>query len=38
MFYDATYILVIIGAIICMIASANVQSAYRKYAKVASLM
>ena len=38
MFYDATYILVIIGAIICMIASANVQSTYRKYAKVASLM
>ncbi len=38
MFYDATYFLVIIGAIICMIASANVQSTYRKYAKVASLM
>lgn len=38
MFYDVTYILVIIGAIICMIASANVQSTYRKYAKEASLM
>ena len=36
MFYDATYILVIIGAVICMAASANVNNTYSKYAKVRS--
>ena len=36
MFFDPTYILVIIGAIICMIASANVKSTYSKYSKVRS--
>lgn len=36
MFFDPTYILVIIGAVICMIASANVKSTYNKYSKVRS--
>ncbi|MCR5272826.1 MAG: zinc metallopeptidase [Lachnospiraceae bacterium] len=35
-YYDWTYILVIIGAIICMIASARVKSTYSKYARVRS--
>lgn len=33
-YYDPTYILVFIGAIICMVASSRVNSTYRKYAKV----
>ena len=33
-FYSTSYILVIIGAIICLIASARVKSAYKKYEKV----
>ena len=33
-YYDPTYILVFIGAIICMVASTRVTSTYRKYAKV----
>ena len=32
MFWDSTYILVLIGAVICMIASANVKSTYKRYA------
>ncbi|MBP3678635.1 MAG: zinc metallopeptidase [Agathobacter sp.] len=36
-FYDWTYILVLIGAVICMIASANVNSTYRKYAQHKSM-
>ena len=36
-FYDYTYFLVMIGAIICMIASANVKSTYRKYAAYRSM-
>lgn len=38
MFYgiDYTYILVIIGAVICLIASINVKSTFRRYSKVAS--
>ena len=36
MFYDATYLLVAIGAIICMIASARVKAVYSKYSKVRS--
>ncbi|MBQ9511701.1 MAG: zinc metallopeptidase [Lachnospiraceae bacterium] len=36
MYYDMTYILVIIAAIISMIASARVKSTYAKYARVAS--
>lgn len=35
-YFDPTYILVIIGAIICIAASAQVQSTYRKYAQVAA--
>ena len=35
-YYDWTYFLVIIGAVICMIASSNVKSTYNKYAKVRS--
>ena len=30
-FYDSTYILVLIGALICIAASMNVQSTYRRY-------
>ncbi len=33
MFYDTTYILVIIGGILCLIASANVNRTYSKYKK-----
>lgn len=33
-YYDPTYILVLIGAILCIAASARVNSTYRKYAKV----
>ena len=36
LFWDSTYILVLIGAVICMIASANVKSTYNKYAKYRS--
>lgn len=34
--YDPTYILVLIGAIICMIASAKVNSTYKKYSRIRS--
>jgi len=37
MFFDPTYILVLIGAVICMIASANVKSTYSKYAAYRSM-
>lgn len=33
-YYDSTYILVLIGAVICMIASANVSRTYSKYSRV----
>ena len=36
LFWDSTYILVLIGAVICMIASANVKSTYNKYARYRS--
>lgn len=36
-FWDPTYLLVAIGAVICMIASARVKSTYRKYAKYRSM-
>ncbi|NBJ93770.1 zinc metallopeptidase [Parablautia muri] len=36
MFYDPTYILVIIGAVLCIAASSRVNSTYRKYSKVRS--
>ena len=35
--WDPTYILVLIGAIISMIASANVKSTYNKYSRVRSM-
>ncbi len=35
-YFDWTYVLVIIGAVICMAASAQVQSVYRRYATVRS--
>ncbi|MCQ2519643.1 MAG: zinc metallopeptidase [Lachnospiraceae bacterium] len=37
MYLDPTYILVIIGAIICMIASANMNATYRKYSNVGNM-
>lgn len=37
MYFDVTYILVLIGAIICMIASANVKSTYSKYSTYRSM-
>lgn len=37
MFFDWTYILVLIGAVICMIASSNVKSTYKKYAQYRSM-
>lgn len=37
MYFDPTYILVIIGAIICMIASANMNATYRKYSNVGNM-
>ena len=36
MFYDSTYILVLIGAIICMAASAKVKNAFSQYSRVRS--
>lgn len=36
-YFDPTYMLVLIGAVICMIASANVKSTYRKYAQYRSM-
>lgn len=36
-YWDSTYILVLIGAVISMIASARVKSTYSKYAKVRSM-
>ncbi len=35
-FYDPTYILVLIGAILCIFASSRVNSTYAKYAKIRS--
>ncbi|WP_044958787.1 zinc metallopeptidase [Butyrivibrio sp. WCD2001] len=37
MMFDATYILVLIGALLCIIASAMVKSTYNKYAKIRSM-
>lgn len=36
-FWDPTYFLIIIGAVICLIASARVKSTFAKYAKVRSM-
>lgn len=35
-FYSASYLLVIVGAVLCLLASARVKSTYRKYAQVRS--
>ena len=35
--WDPTYILVVIGAIICLIASARVKTTYSKYSKYLSM-
>lgn len=35
--FDWTYLLVLIGAVICMIASSNVKSTYRKYSQYRSM-
>ena len=32
--FDATYLLIIVGAVICLIASARLKTTYAKYAKV----
>ncbi|MBR2045400.1 MAG: zinc metallopeptidase [Agathobacter sp.] len=37
MFFDPTYFLVLIGAVICMIASANVKSTYNRFSTYRSL-
>lgn len=36
-FWDPTYILVIVGAVICLLASARVKSTFAKYSKVRSM-
>ncbi len=36
-FYDSTYFLVLIGAVICLMASANVKSTYKKFANYRSM-
>ena len=35
-YFDPTYILVIIGVVLCLMASARVNSTFRKYSKVPS--
>ena len=35
-YYDSTYILVVIGAILCMVASARVNSTFKKYSQIRS--
>ena len=37
MYWDSTYILVIIGAVLCMIASARVKSTFKKYSAYRSM-
>lgn len=37
MFYDPTYMLVLIGVVLCLIASAKVKSTFAKYSKVRSM-
>lgn len=37
LYWDPTYILILIGAVICLIASARVKTTYNKYARVASM-
>lgn len=35
-YYDATYLLVLIGAALCLLASANVNATYKRYSQIAS--
>ena len=35
-YFDPTYLLVLIGVVLCMIASARVKTTYKKYEKVGS--
>ena len=35
-YFDPTYVLIIIGMLLCLAASAHVNSTFRKYSKVAS--
>ena len=35
--FDPTYILILIGAVICMIASAKLRSTYSKYSRIRSM-
>ncbi len=35
-YFDSTYLLIVIGAVICLLASANVNSTYKKYSRVRS--
>ena len=36
--FDPTYVLVLIGAVICLIASARVKSTFNKYSQYRSIM
>lgn len=36
-YFDPTYIMVLIGAVLCMVASFRVNSTYKKYAKIQSM-
>ncbi len=36
-FWDPTYILIVIGAIICLVASARVRSTYNRYSRISSM-
>ena len=36
MYFDPTYVLVLIGVVICMIASAKMNSTFNKYSRVRS--
>ena len=38
LFYDPTYILVVIGAVICLLASARVKSTFQKYSNYRSTL
>ena len=37
MYFDPTYVLVLIGVVICMIASAKMNSTFNKYSKVLNM-
>ena len=35
-YYDPTYVMVLIGVVICMLASANVNRTFQKYSRIRS--